>query len=225
MAAIGIRFNINEALYHKDPQMTGFGQKVISHSIELFHELGFEKFTFKKLANRISSTEASIYRYFENKHKLLLWLECWYWEWVNYLIDINTMNIDDPNKRLQIIVHNIVNATTESPLTEYINENLLHQVIISEGSKAYHVHNVDDENKHGYYSSYSDLVSKVATDIKKANPKFTFPKLLASSLFEMANNQIYFAEHLPSLTDLKCNKNMYSDLEKAMCKMVDKILA
>ena len=224
MAVRGIRFNINEALYLKDPQMTEFGQKLISNSILLFHELCFEKFTFKKLAVKINSTEASIYRYFENKHKLLLWLECWYWEWVNYLIDINTKNIDDPKRRLDIIVQNIVNATNESPLTEYINENILHKVIISEGSKAYHVHNVDAENKDGYYRSYNELVSKVVKDIKAVNKDFPYPKLLASSLFEMANNQIYFAEHLPSLTDIKCNGKMYEDLETALNLMVSKIL-
>ncbi len=81
-----LHFNINPELYLKDPQMTRFGQKLISNAILLLDELGLEQFNFKKLAIAIDSTETSIYRYFENKHMLLLWLTCWYWEWVNILL-------------------------------------------------------------------------------------------------------------------------------------------
>ena len=51
-------------------------------------EIGFESFTFKKLAAKIESTEASVYRYFENKHKLLIYLVSWYWNWVEYRLDM-----------------------------------------------------------------------------------------------------------------------------------------
>ena len=224
MGIRGIRFNINPELYLKDPQSTDYGQKLLSNSITLMDELGFESFTFKKLANQIESTEASVYRYFPNKHKLLTFLTSWYWEWVNYLIDINLMNIKDPVRKLKIVLHNIVNASTESPLTEYINENALHRLIIKESAKSYHINNVDDENKHGFFLSYKELVSKVSDIILEVSPNFPYPKILASNLFEMANNQIYFAEHLPKLTDIKDRKTKYQDLEKAMHYMVLKLL-
>ncbi len=224
MSGHGIRFRVNANLCLKDPQMTEYGQKLLSSSIHLFDELGFEKFTFKKLAISIESREASIYRYFENKHKLLLWLTNWYWEWVNYLIDLNIRNIDDPERKLKIVLHNIVNASTESPLTEYINENILHKVIIKESTKAYHIHNIDDENRLGYFSSYKELVQKVATVISSVSPKYPYSRMLASSLFEMANNQIYFAEHLPQLTDISCKKDQYIELEKALNFMTMKLL-
>lgn len=225
MARHGIHFNINPELYLKDPQMTEYGQKMVSHAIILLDELGLEQFNFKKLANAIDSTETSIYRYFENKHMLLLWLTCWYWEWVQYLIDLNLTNINDPKKRLKIVIHNLVNASSESPCTRYINENALHRIIIKEGSKAYHVNNVDDENSHGYFESYETLVQKVANVIKEVSPKFSYPKMLANNLFEMANNQIYFAEHLPKLTEIKDRKAKYDDLEKALCMMTSKMIA
>lgn len=224
MSTRGIQFDINDELCLKDPQMSEYGQRLLSNSVYLFDELGFEKFTFKKLAIKIDSTEASIYRYFENKHKLLLWLINWYWDWVYYLIDINTLNINDPQKKLFVVVHNIVNASTESPLTSYINENILHQVVIKEGSKAYHVPEVDNENEHGYYQTYKDLVEKVAQLILEVNADFPYPRILASNLFEMANNQIYFAEHLPSLTDIKNGKESYKQLEEAMCYMIKKLV-
>ncbi|NNE29325.1 MAG: TetR/AcrR family transcriptional regulator [Saprospiraceae bacterium] len=224
MSGHGIRFNITPELFHRDPQATPYGQRLLSNSIELIDELGIEKFTFKKLALEIDSTEASVYRYFENKHKLLLYLSCWYWEWVYYLLDINLKNIEDPKRRLDITIHNIVNASSESPLTEYINENLLHKVVIKESTKAYHIHNVDEENKEGYFISYKVLVGKVSGIISEMNPSFPYPKMLASNLFEMANNQIYFAEHLPKLTDIKDRKKKYDDLEEAMKYFVYRLL-
>ena len=36
---------------------------------------------------------------------------------------------------------------------------------------------------------------------------FRIPNALASNLFEMTNNHVYFADHLPSLTEIK-NKSI-----------------
>jgi hypothetical protein len=224
MARHDIRFNINEQLHLKDPQMTDFGKKVLTSAIKLFHNIGFEKFTFKKLAHSIETNEASVYRYFENKHKLLLWLECWYWELVNYLIEVNTTNIEDPHKLLCISIHQIVNVTTIQPVTNYIDQDLLHEVIISEGSKAYHVHNVDDENKSGYYHSYNEVVAKVSKTIQQVAPKFKYPNLLASNIFEMANNQLYFSQHMPELTDIKYDDNVQDSVESAIKYLVSRML-
>ncbi len=224
MGRFDIKFNINPKLFNRDPQDSEYGHKLLKNSILLLDEIGFEGFTFKKLAIRIDSTESSVYRYFNNKHFLLLFLTCWYWEWVHYLIITYTRNIEDPVKRLKIAVHNIVNASNESPLTEYINENKLHEVVIKEGSKAYHVHDIDEENKEGLFKSYKELVSTVSSLISEVNPDFPYPHILASNMFEMANNQIFFAEHLPKLTDIKNRQKKYQDLEGAMWYMVQKIL-
>jgi AcrR family transcriptional regulator len=220
-----IKFNLNKNLYLRDPQETSFGQKLLKNSIELLNEIGFESFTFKKLAERMHSAEASIYRYFTNKHLLLVYLNCWYWEWVNFLLEINLRNIEDPRLKLERVIHTIVSASFESPLTDYINENLLHRIMINEGAKSYHIHSVDDENKLGFFHSYKSLVRKVADIINEVNPKFPYTKSLASNLFEMANNQIYFSEHLPSLTDIKNNEKSTEELEKMLTFFAFKILS
>lgn len=221
----GIRFDLNDSLFLRDPQTTPYGHKLLNASIDLLCELGFEAFTFKKLAKEISSTETSIYRYFENKHYLLLFLTSWYWEWVNYLIELNTRNIDDPKRKLEIIIENITHATQESPLTKYINENKLHQIIINESSKAYHTHMVDEENACGIFLSFKDLVHKVSSVMKEVNPNFGFTSSLASNLFEMANNQIYFMQHLPRLTDLKPGEDHLNSLSDMMKVFTFKILS
>ena len=213
---IGIQITLNDRLYIRDPQATDLGKNIIKHSILLIDEIGFEAFTFKKLAKRMQSTEASVYRYFENKHLLLLYLVSWFWEWVDYLIDVNTKNIDDPLQQLKIIISTLVFASKENPSIEYVNESVLHRLIISEGAKAYHTKAVDDENKEGLFVNYKTLVNKVSNVIAKIRPDFEYPRALASNLFEMANNHIYFAQHLPRLTDIDVEGEDYSQVEQML---------
>ena len=219
-----IKFDISEGLYCRDPQGTDLGRRIIEHSILMIDELGFEAFTFKKLANSIGSTEKSIYRYFDNKHFLLLFLTSWYWEWVHYLISINTINIKSPKKKFQIAIENLVLATSENTANSYINENILHKVVIKEGGKAYHINAVDDENKAGMFYSYKHLVKLLAEIIEEYNLKFKYAVSLSSNLFEMANNQIYFAEHLPELSSLAPGKRQDEDLIKMLEYFSFKIL-
>ena len=81
---MNIDFNpsLNDRLFLKNPQSTELGKKIIKEAISLIASIGYEQFTFKKLAIEIETTEATIYRYFVNKHKLLIYLVNWYW---NYL--------------------------------------------------------------------------------------------------------------------------------------------
>ncbi len=84
---------MNEALFLRNPEQSELGKNIINHSTRLIFKNGFEAFTFKKLAEEIGTTEASIYRYFENKHKLLLYLSAWYWGWLEFQIGFQTNNI------------------------------------------------------------------------------------------------------------------------------------
>ncbi|CAN0604355.1 unnamed protein product, partial [Ectocarpus sp. 12 AP-2014] len=72
-----IRIGINEKIYVKDPESSDLGKRIVEQSILMIDDMGFESFTFRKLGERIKSNESSIYRYFENKHKLLLYLASW----------------------------------------------------------------------------------------------------------------------------------------------------
>ena len=209
---------MNESLYNRDPQDTELGKRILKHSILMINELGFEEFNFKKLATEISSSEKSIYRYFSNKHLLLLFLTSWYWEWVHYLITTNIRNLENPEKRLEVAIKYIVLATSENSMNEYINENILHRVIINEGSKSYHTSLVDEEEKVGLFSSYKSVVACVSELISEVNPEFPYALSLSSSLFETANNQIFFAEHLPGLTSIDASKSV----EESLISMLDK---
>lgn len=221
---IASNISIPKGLYLRDPLNTDLGRRIIEQSILLIDEIGFEAFTFKKLAHKMGSNETSLYRYFENKHMLLLYLVVWYWNWVSYLIDFNTNNITDPRKKMDIIIENFVDATRENSTIDFVNEKVLHRIIISESSKAYHTKDVDSENKEGFFLSYKKLIQKVADVILEIDPKFPYPHSVASNLFEMANNQIYFALHLPKLTDLNVKEDDYEDVSKLLDFYVKQIL-
>jgi len=210
------KFNIPNGLFLKDPLQSKLGKKIISHSITLMDEIGFEAFTFKKLAKAMDSNETTLYRYFENKHLLLLYLVVWYWNWVSFLIDYNTKNIEDPNRKLDLIIDNIVYATQENPSIEFVNEKILHKIMIAESSKAYHTKNIDKENQHGFYLNYKLLIQKIADVILEIDGKFPYPHSFATTLFEKANNEIYFAEHLPRLTDIKVEDGNYDEVVRLL---------
>ena len=68
-----LKININEKLFLSDPQETELGRSILKHSVLLIHRVGYENLTFKKLAIEAGTTEASVYRYFENKQRLLIY--------------------------------------------------------------------------------------------------------------------------------------------------------
>ena len=70
-----IKIQVNEKIYVKDPETSILGK--IIESIILIDEIGLKSLHLK-LGDLIGSNESSIYRCFENKHKLLIYL-CSYW--------------------------------------------------------------------------------------------------------------------------------------------------
>ena len=96
-----LQIKMNEALYLRNPEQSELGKNIIMHSIIMIHKNGFEALTFKKLAKEIGTTEAGIYRYFENKHLLLTYVISWYWSWIEFQIVFQTKNIKSPKLKLK----------------------------------------------------------------------------------------------------------------------------
>lgn len=207
-----IQIKLSEKAYIKDPDSTELGRKIITNSIILIDQIGFEAFTFKKLSTKINSTEASIYRYFENKHKLLIYLISWYWNWLQYTIDYNLNNIKSPQQRLKIAIDTFAKPIKEDPTFLHVDEEALYRIVVSESSKAYLTKEVDIDNKEGYFRAYKAMCDKLAAIIQEINPNYKYPHSLISTAIESAHNQKFFAHHLPSLTDItKQNEDEVSD--------------
>ena len=197
-----ISIKINEKTFLKDPESSQLGSLIISGSIDLINDFGFEEFTFKKLAKHIKSTEASVYRYFESKHNLLVYLVLWYWVWQEYRLVLSMINIPDPCERLMRAVKVLVEKIEEDSTFSQINEVKLNAIVISESSKAYLNKKVDSDNKLGFFTQYKDVVSRVSDIILEINPNYKYPHMLVSTVVEGAHHQRYFADHLPKLTDV-----------------------
>ena len=197
-----IALKINPKVFKKDPLSSVLGEKILRESIELIEEIGFEDFTFRKLAKRIKSTEASIYRYFESKHNLLAYLSMWYWSWMEYRIFMVTLNIEDPKIRLKKAIKCLTEEIKEDLEVKQIDEVKLHRVVIMESSKVYMSKKVNQDNALGFFHVYKDLVQRIAEIILEINSKFKYPHMLVSTIIEGAHHQRFFADHLPRLTDI-----------------------
>lgn len=197
-----IAIKINPNVYKKDPLSSRLGEQIVKGSIEQMYELGFEEFTFRKLAKHIGSTEASVYRYFESKHNLLAYLTMWYWSWMDYRIMLRTLNIDDPQQRLRNAIQLITKEIEADNELQQIDEVKLNQIVIREGAKVYHCIKVDQDNEEGFFLAYKELVQRVADIILEIKPAFKYPHMLVSTVIEGAHHQRFFADHLPRLTDI-----------------------
>ncbi len=205
---LGIQIKMNESLYLRNPETSELGRNIIKYSIELIHKSGFESFTFKKLSEAIGTTEAGVYRYFENKHNLLVYIVSFYWGWLEFQINYQTKNLKDPEIKIKKIIQLLAENVEDDISTGHIDESMLHQIVIAEGSKAYLTKNVTAENKLQFFKPYKDLCNVVGEIILEFNPKYKYPHSLASTIIEMAHLQNFFMNHLPSLTDFSKNKSV-----------------
>ncbi|AZQ43914.1 TetR/AcrR family transcriptional regulator [Nonlabens ponticola] len=198
-----LRVEINSNIYVKDPESSDLGKRIVESSILMIHEMGFETFTFRKLGKAIGSNESSIYRYFENKHKLLLYLTSWYWGWMEYQLVIQTLSLSQPKDKLRKAVQILTKEIVQDLDFDHIDEVLLSKIVVEEYSKSYLTKEVDQENKQGYFSIYQRLVTRLKDLIHTVNPHYKFPASLSSTIIEGALHQHFLKRHFPALTD--CN--------------------
>lgn len=192
---------VNEQIFIKNPESSELGRRIVSKSVELIDQLGFEVFTFKKLSQAIETTEASVYRYFENKHKLLLYLTAWYWGWMEYYLVFSLSNILTPEEKL-IKAIRVLTGTPELGISDCgMDRGSLHRIVISESSKSFLTREVDEENKVGAFTRYKKVVKRISDIILELNPKYLYPHMLVTTVIEGAHHQRYFADHIPNLTD------------------------
>jgi len=222
---VQLQIKMNEKLFLRNPEQTELGKKIVQHGILLIHEIGFESFTFKKLAEYVGTTEAGVYRYFENKHRLLIYITAWYWNWFQYRVLFETKNINNPEIKLKKVITLLAKTVEDDNKTLYVDESILHQIIIAEASKTYLTKNVTEDNKELLFKPYKDLCTVIADIILSYNPKYKYPRSLATTIIEMAQFQIFFMYNLPSLTDFaktKSESNVVSFLEDLVFSAIRK---
>ncbi|MDP5159025.1 MAG: TetR/AcrR family transcriptional regulator [Flaviramulus sp.] len=198
-----LKIAVPEKIYVKDPESSELGKRIIKHSILLINDIGFDSFTFKKLGAIIGSNESSIYRYFESKHKLLLYLSSWYWAWLEYQLVFETHNIYDKKEKLEKAIQIVTRTTKEDSNYTHINEVVLNNIIINENSKSFLTKEVDKENKDGYFNIYKRVVQRLRDIIEEIKPDYNYPSSLASTIIDGSLHQHFLKDHFASITDCK----------------------
>ncbi len=196
-----LKIQVPDKIFIKDPESSDLGKRIIGEGIRLINEIGFDDFTFKKLGNRIGSNESSIYRYFENKHKMLLYLTTWYWAWIEYQLVFATHSVEDKELRLRKAIEMVTREIKEDATITHIDEVALSKIVINEYSKSYLTKEVDTENKEGYFVIYKRLVSRIKEMILDVNKDYPFPSSLASTIIEGSLHQHFLKDHFKSITD------------------------
>jgi hypothetical protein len=109
--------------------------------------------------------------------------------------------------KLKIVIKLLATTVENDTSTRHVDESILHQIIITEGSKAYLTKRVSEDNKDRLFKPYKDLCARIGNMILECSPNYPYPKSLASTIIEMAHFQNFFMNHLPSLTDFTENKD------------------
>lgn len=201
-----IKIQVNKNLYVKDPETSDLGKKIIKNSILLIDEVGFEHFTFKKLGEKIGSNESSIYRYFDNKHKLVMYLSAWYWSWIEYRLVFTTANISNTIEKLEKAITIVTEKIKDDSSTEHIDEAVLNKIIISEFNKAIYTKEVDEDNKEGCFLAYKNVINRIVAIVEEVNPDYPFAKSLVSTIVEGSLHQHFLNNHLKTITN--CNESI-----------------
>jgi AcrR family transcriptional regulator len=210
-----LKIAVPDKIFIKDPETSDLGKRIVENSIFLIDEIGFDNFTFKKLGTKIGSNESSIYRYFESKHKLLLYLSSWYWAWLEYQLVIETFSLSDAHLKLDKAIEMVTKTVEIDSDFSHINEVVLYRIIVNESSKSFLTKEVDSENKEGYFVIYKRLITRLEEMILAINPKYQYALSLASTILEGGLHQHFLQEHFPSITNCKNGKtptNFFSQL-------------
>ncbi|TXE11363.1 TetR/AcrR family transcriptional regulator [Algoriphagus aquimarinus] len=195
-----MKMEVHDNLYLKEPFSSELGSSIVQKGAVLIQDLGMENFTFKKLAVHIGVTEAAVYRYFENKHMLLLYLTAWYWAWMEVNYVYSTANLESSKARLSIAMRLIVNGPVFTK-NVHINPADLRSIVVNESLKGYLTKTVDVEHESGIFAQVYSFGERISELIFEINPSYPYPKTLAYTVMESSLLHAFNARHLPGMTE------------------------
>lgn len=191
---------VHDNLYLKEPFSSELGCSIVQEGAVLIRDLGMEQFTFKKLAVHIGVTEAAVYRYFENKHMLLLYLTAWYWAWMEVNYVYATANLESSKDRLSIAMKLMVNGPVFNKNT-HIDPKDLRSIVVNESLKGYLTKSVDAEHESGIFAQVYNFGKRISELIFEINPEYPYPKTLAYTIMESSLLHAFNSKHLPGMTE------------------------
>lgn len=209
-----LSISVNPNTYLRNPEETELGRKIIKYGIDLMAEKGYQCFNFKSLAKEMQSTEASVYRYFENKYMLLMYLTSWYWKYLDMQIMLNTRNIEDPFRKLELLVKTVVEGINQHYELDFVDLEKLHSIIVEQSPKVTHSKKVEECEKAGMFANFKTLNDNISNIILECDPDFRYPAALATNVLKMSFDHKYYAQHICSITEISnCRETSLQQIE------------
>jgi AcrR family transcriptional regulator len=208
MPHAALQLRPDPALCLRDPEGTELGRAAVAGGLELLNELGLEAFTFRKLAERIGSTEVSLYKYFPNKHRLLQYHFQLYWLWLRQVCGREVEEARDPKDALRRCVEAICGVWPRELPPLQVDPHALRLLVIEEGTKSYLHKNVDADNAKRLFAPYKEFSAFLAARLVAVRRGVPMPRSFATTVIEMAHSLPFAMEHLPSLTELSSRKDL-----------------
>ena len=111
--------------------------------------------------------------------------------------------------------------------SEGVSYDCMHKILTHQSVKAYFSEHVDYENQGGAHRALKSLVKQMSEWLQEVSPDFEFPKSLISTLLASVMIQPYYAEHLPSLTELPApsptNSQTYKKCSGSSCLSTNEV--
>ena len=95
----------------------------------------------------------------------------------------------------------------------------LRSVVVSESDKTYLTKQVDEINREGLFRGFKELCHKIAQEVLAVNPNYPHSHTLVTTMLESAHQQPFFANHLPSLTEVHSMPDKSSNVQ--VCEFID----
>lgn len=201
--SVHIDIDISKNLSIKDPFSSELGKKIVINGLSLINHYGFEDFNFKKLAVACSTTEASVYRYFNNKVQLLAFLTAYYWNWTEYLTELYCNAAKSPKAKLTVLINVICNHEISPENINGIQYNDLHQLINCEWQKL--IYNKETKlipanAAFEDYKRFKKMASAILTDLNK---NLKEPQAIITTIIITANTQLFFSKKFQTLSSIQ----------------------
>ncbi len=196
----GANQDLNGLVFLKDPDSSETGREIVFHGAEMMALSGVESFTFSKLAAKAGITEATVYRYFSNKHQLLLYLLNRYWNALEYKAMQETVHINNPLERLHRLAELLTGPVIQAGQGNFARH--LYAIAMSESVKVHLGTETGLDWQKGMLNGYARITGLVAETLRTAYPEYPYPQAWAATFVDSAMQQQFLMRHLPELTEV-----------------------
>jgi len=140
------------------------------------------------------------------------------------MIDYKTHYTEDNEQKLKEIIKIVCQADQGHSTLNFpdINTSALKRVVVSESDKTYLTKKVNEINNEGLFKGFKGLCHKIALVIKEIDSNYQYPHAVVSTILEASHQQAFFAQHLPSLTEIK--RDSEKSIELQVCHFIDQFI-